>query len=213
MGISGVLDTNVITNAEQSRELIGYYLSHTNEMSLKGELLISRCFFGFGLYTNAIELARQYLNVYSNDFRAWNMLGTSYMMVKSPDEAVKAFTNAVQLGYKKSYTALAGAALQSGQWDVVQSIIPQLMALQESKDLSQDDKLDLVVILLGYSIKTEDKEIFVNELNGVDAKQILSRDDLKQLVTFGCQSFHGKDIDKIRQEMDAAGKSEAKSPE
>src|SRR5271154_3667789 len=99
-GISGIFETNRAAQEEQSRELIGYYLAHTNEVSLRAKLLISYCCIGFGLYSNAINFAQEYVNVYSNDFRAWNILGTSYGVINSYDKAIDAFTNAARLGYK-----------------------------------------------------------------------------------------------------------------
>ena len=213
MGVSGIFGTNKNAREEQSRELIGYYLSHTNQVSLKAKLLISYCCIGFGLYSNSIDFTSQYVNVYSNDFRAWNMLGTTYMIMKSSDKAIEAYTNAIRLGYIKSYIPLAGAAIDNDQWNIVQSIIPQLTDLRKSQDLLQNDKHDLAVIFLLYSIKTDNKDEFIETFDELDVKNMLSRDDLKQIVTHSCELFKGKDIDKIRQELEAASKSDAKPPQ
>jgi tetratricopeptide (TPR) repeat protein len=200
---------NLYENAgkEGCREFVGYYLLHTNELSLQAKLLVARCYSAFGLYPQSVKLTTEYVNVYSNDFHAWNLLGSSYLYLKSSDKAIEAYTNAVRLGDKLSYISLAGAAIQGNQWDVVQNIVHQLLSLKQSKNLSEDGELDLTVILLTYSIKMEQEDIFIKALNGVNAKQVSSRDDLKQVVTMGIQIFKGAAIDKIRQEMESATSS------
>ncbi|HVU06999.1 MAG TPA: hypothetical protein VHG89_00480 [Verrucomicrobiae bacterium] len=205
MGISGIFETNRSAQEEQSRELIGYYLGHTNDVSLKAKLLISYCCIGFGLYSNSIDFTKQYLNIYSNDFRAWNMLGTTYLILKSPDKAIDAYTNSVRLGYKMGYIALAGAAINDDKWDIVQSVIPQLTDLKKVKNLSPDDKHGLVAILLSYAVRTDRKDMFVENFNELDVKDMISSwDDLKQIITYGFKQFKGADIDKIRQEIESA---------
>jgi hypothetical protein len=56
-------------------------------------------------------------------------------------------------------------------------------------------------------VKADQQDIFVKALAGLSAKQILSRDDLPVLVRSGCAGFRGKEIDKIRQELESATNS------
>jgi hypothetical protein len=79
--------------------------------------------------------------------------------------------------------------------------------LKKSQPPPESEPLDIVTVLTLYSLKADKQDVFVKALNGVSAKQILSRDDLPQLVKAGCDRFKGKDIDKIRQEMESAANS------
>ena len=127
------------------------------------------------------------------------------VFLKSPEKAIAAYTNAVRLGDKKTYIALAGAAIEGNQWEIVQSIVPQLTDLKKIKDLSPDNKHDLAAILLSYAVRSDRKDMFVENFNELDAKDMVpSRDDIKQVVMYGFQQFKGPDIDKIRHEMESA---------
>jgi len=201
-------DLNEKAGADGCRILIGYYFLHTNDISTRVKLPVGRCFAGFGIYPEAIKMAKEYVNIYSNDWRGWRLLGASYASINASNEAVYAYGNAVKYGDKDSYEPLAGEAAQSGQLDVVKGILPQLMALKSDRQISKESRLNLISILLFYSLKTDQKNIFVQTIEGENMKEMLSHDKVRLNITSGCEFFSGADIDKIKQEMKAAIGSE-----
>lgn len=199
------LDKAAPNSPEWCRKEIAYYFSHTNDVSAKMKLPISRCFVALDNYPEAAKLAAEYVNVYSNDWRGWSMLGGCKFAMQSYNEAVAAMTNAVRLGDEKNYTGLGMAALKADRMDVLKEIVvPHLLILKRSKPTQGIDPLDVAMVLALYSVKADEQDIFTKALDGVSANQIISRADLKQLVVAGCEKFKGKDIDEIRQELEAA---------
>jgi len=195
---------------EPDQKLVSYYLSHPNSVTVKMKLPISRCFAAADDYQDAAKLAADYILVYSNDWHGWKILGGANLGMGNYSAAVAALTNSARLGDDGSYAPLAFAALKSDQLDVVHNILPQLFALKHSKS-SGVVRLDIVGVLVIYSLKTDGQDIFVKALDGVSGKQIVSRDDLHQLVMTGCNRFKGEDINKIRQEVEAAAANDSSS--
>ena len=197
--------------SEGCRELIGYYLLHTNDISVKAKFPISRTFAAGKMYPQAIKLAQEYVDVYSNEWIGWNMLGYCCNSINYSNEAINGYSNAVRLGDKDSYEPLAGVALKYGRADVVRDIVPQLMILKESKGAPQDHKINLLTILTAYSMMDDKKDVFIETLKGEDMKQILKDDTVKKNIISGCAYFEDedttKDIAKIRQEVDSATSS------
>jgi hypothetical protein len=186
------------------QELIDYYLSHTNDVSVKAKLPISRCFAIMENYQQATRLAAEYVQVYSNDWHGWKILGTAHMFIGSNNAAVRELTAAAKLGDDYSYAPLAFTALQIDRLDIVSNLVQRLLVLKKQEPPPEAGQLDIVTVLVIYSLKADQKEVFIKALEGVSAKQILSRDDLPQGVKAGCERFNGKAIDKIRAEMETA---------
>jgi hypothetical protein len=194
---------DLTTNADLAQKVMAYYLSHTNDVTSKMKLPISRCFAGARRYSDAARLATEYVDIYSNDWRGWRIVGGSDFEIGSFNAAIGAYTNAVRLGDDGSYATLGLAALRMERLDIFRTIIPRLFILKQSKRTGEVNPLDMVMLLAGYSLRVNQQDLFIKALDGVDAKRILSRDDLKQLVETGCERFKGKEIDKIRAEMEA----------
>jgi hypothetical protein len=192
------------TNHEDGLRLIGYYLLHTNDVTTKAKLPISRCFAGFGRYQEAAKLAADYVQIYSNDWRGWKIPGGAYVFTDNYEQALVAVTNSLRLGDEGSYVPVAMVALNLNRLDIVREIVPHLLELKHSKLTKEIKPLDVIVALVLYSLKADQPDIFIKALDGVEVKDVLSRDDLKSLVTGGCEKFKGKDIDKIRQKLGIA---------
>ncbi|MBI3848713.1 MAG: hypothetical protein HY298_00270 [Verrucomicrobia bacterium] len=190
--------------AEWGRKIIAYYLSHTNDVTAKMKLPISRSLAAFEKYPEAAKLAADYVQVYSNDWRGWNILGGANGFMENFDQAVRAFTNAVRLGCESCYAPLAFYAMHVDRLDIVQDLVPHLLVLKRSKDTREIRPLDIVTALALYSLKANQQDIFVKALDGVGVKDILSRDDLKRLVTDGCKKFKAKEVEKLCQELEKA---------
>jgi len=189
--------------AEWGMKLIAYYVSHTNDVTVKMKLPISRSFAAFEKYSDAAKVAADYVQVYSNDWHGWKILGVANFSVGNLDQALEACTNAVRLGDDGSYGPLAFVALQLDRLDIMRDIVPRLLVLKRSKPTREINPLDIVAALMLYSLKAEKKEIFVEALDEVDIKDILSRDDLKQLVVDGCKKFRAREVEKLCRELRA----------
>ena len=207
----GKLDLESFGEKAQSdewRQLIGYYLLHTNDISTKAKLPVGRCYAQFNMIAQATQLGEEYVNVYSNDWRGWRLLGYCYDVSDNANKAILAYSNCAELGHTLSYEQLGGCAARNNRWDVVKSIAPQLLALEKSKATPQDTKLNVITILLMYSMAKGQKEIFVETLQGENMNDILQNKGVRQDVTSGLEIFSGafssKDIDEIRQKVKAA---------
>jgi tetratricopeptide (TPR) repeat protein len=189
---------------ENCKELISYYLLHTNDVSVKAKLPIGRCFAAYDKYPQAAQLAAEYVQIYSNDWHGWKILGGANLAMENYDTAIEPLMNAAKLGDEFSYAPLTFAALKLDRLNIVSNLVQHLFVLKKVEPPPEAVPLDIVTVLTLYSLKADRKDIFVKALDGVSAKQILSRDDLPQLVKEGCERFKGEDIDKIRQEMESA---------
>jgi tetratricopeptide (TPR) repeat protein len=193
------------TNEAWGRKLVVYYLSDTNAVTVKMKLPISRALAGFQRFPEAAQLAQEYANVYSNDWRGWSIVGTAKLVVKSYDEAISAYTNAVRLGDEEHYPALGLAALAVKREDILRTIVvPRLLVLKDAERIPRDERNDMVKVLLGYSLQADRKEIFLKALQGLDIKEIRSNEEIKMLVGEGCDEFESKAVEKICQELEKA---------
>lgn len=204
-------ETSGTSSMNGCQQIIDYYLLHTNEVSVKMKLPISRCFAALNEYPEAIMTATEYVGVYSNDWRGWKILGVSYLATANYHAAVKVLTISARLGDDYSYAPLTFAALKIDRLDVVSNQVQHLLVLKKREPTPEATPLDIVTVLTLYSLKSDQQDVFVKALNGVSAKQIMLRDDLPQLVKTGCERFKGKDIDKISQELETASESSSSS--
>lgn len=196
------------------RKLIAYYQTHTNEVTVKMKLAVSRCYAGFGKYSDAAELSTEYLNVYSNDWRGWNILGGAKMMMRSYDEALAATTNAVRLGSEKNLENLGLAALATYRMDVFENMVLQrLLILKDSEQTSKEKKLTMITALVVYSLQADKKEVFVRALEGLDAADIQSEKRLRSSVERGCEMFKANETERLCNQLAKTDKeTKAKSP-
>jgi hypothetical protein len=89
-----------------------------------------------GKYPEATQLAQDYVNVYSNDWQGWRILGRANYEQENINSAVNAYTNAVRLGDVSSCDVLAVIALKANRLDAFPLIVPELLL---QKDSSQTD--------------------------------------------------------------------------
>lgn len=209
VGQIGLDEMTLYREDEFGHKLITYYLSHSNMVTTKMTLPISRWCAKFDQYPEAIALTQHYVQVYSNDWHAWRILGGADFFMKNLDGALAAYTNAVRLGDNGSYPMLGLVALQLDRLDIVSNMVPRLLVLKQmSKASDKDEALQLATVLLLYSLKTSQEDLFVRAIDGFDPKDILAHDDVTFIVRHGCKEFKGKEIDKLRQIFDAGPKKE-----
>ena len=206
-------DLNENAGTEGCRKLVGYYLLHTNEITVKAKLPIARCLDGFKLFSEATNLGAQYATVFSNDWHGWRLLGAAYNSLRLSNESIHAYGNAIKLGDKDSCVFLAKVALGYNRLDLVKDMLPQLFSLKDNPQTPETNKLSLISTLIFYSVRARQKDIFIKTLEGEDLKEILQNWMVKNNVRTGCKVFKGEDIDKIRQAVEAADQSEAKPPQ
>ena len=183
------------------RKVLGYFVTHTNEVTTKMKLPISRIFAGLGGYRQAAILAQEYVSVYSNDWHGWRILGSADLSMTNFSGALRAYTNAVRLGDDGSVVPLAFMAMKMGELDVVRANVHRLFAIKGSKETESVKPLDAVTALVLYSLRSNQQDIFLKALDGVDASTIASKSDLEFLVKQGCRQFKGRQIDAIRHEL------------
>jgi len=204
-------EITVNRDEEWGRKLLTYYVVHTNAITTKMKLPISRCFAGFGKYPEAAALAQDYVNVYSNDWHGWRILAGADFFMKEFNGALIAYTNAVLFGDDNSYPALGLTALKVDRLDVISNTLPRLLALKSSKATNRNQALQLATVMIAYSLRTNQKDVFIKAVEGFDPKDILTHDDVAFLVKQGCNEFKGKDIDSIQQALGTATRDKPNS--
>jgi hypothetical protein len=170
-------------------KLVTYYFAKSNEISLKMKLPISRCFAATDRYEQSAALAKEYVTVYSNDWRGWRVLGGSDFMLKDYVGAITALTNAAALGDEANYTAIALAAVAINRSEVVSNLVPRMMLVKDSTARPESDRLDVAMGLTVYAIDTTRPEVFTQAIRGFTKKQLFSRPDLKRQVLLACEKF------------------------
>ena len=204
---------NITDNPEWTLQFIAYYSSRTNDVTTKMKLPISRSFAVWSKYPEAANLAQDYINVYSNDWRGWRVLGGAKLVMGSYNEAISALTNAARLGDEANYVGLGMAALAANRLDVLDSIVvPHLLILKnDGARFSKKERLEMRGVLVAYALQANKEEIFVKAIEDVDVNDIVSQEQLKAKVVRGCEQFKSKDLDKICQQIKAASQSESKT--
>ena len=205
--------TNLTDSQEWSLKLIKYYLSHTNVVTTKMKLPISRSFAAWSKYPDAAKLAEEYVGVYSNDWRGWTVLGLSEFVMQRYDEAIAALTNAVTLGDEKNYAALGGAALAINRLDLFERMVTPhlLISINDVDRFPKEERLKMRCLLIVYALKADKQDIFVKATEGLETEDITSNDTLKNQMAYGCEIFKGKDIDKICQKLGVTPENNSKT--
>jgi len=209
---SGEMTLDQLTESPKwDDELVAYYQDHKDEVPVKWKLPISRCLAGLGRYAEAAKVATEYLDVYSNSARGWRIVGQAQLMETNYNEAIVALTNAINLGDTFSYKVLGAAALGAGRTNLLRDIVvPHLLKDKDAKGISKDEKLDMALILVCYSLQANQQEIFVQSLKGLTASDILERGDLPSYVRTGCERFHDKRIKGICEKLSLQDSVESK---
>jgi hypothetical protein len=145
--------------------------------------------------------------VYSNDWHGWKALAVAKAKQHSLEECVAAYTNAVRLGDEDDYQWLGAAALLIGRVDILRDlVVPRLLVLKDSA--KGTSRLDMVQVLLGYSLLDKRQDIFVRSFKGISDADIMTRgDDFKRAFRAGCGQFHPKELESLCREVREAEES------
>ena len=194
------------------RKMVAYYLAHSNAVTTKMKLPISRCYMAMENYPEAAKLAQEYVNVFSNDWRGWRIIGGANYLTENFEAAVNAYTNAVRLGNVESSAPLALAALKTERFDVFREIVPGLLRLKDAKETQYGKRLEIVMALVMYSLSTNQEDVFEKAIYGLLANDVLSRGDLEFLVKQGCDLFKSAESARLCAELVKAPRTNPRTP-
>jgi hypothetical protein len=199
---AGKLTLDEVSNGgeEWCKKVIIYHLNYSNEVSLKMKLPIAKCYALGGIFTNATQLTIEYMRVYTNDARGWDLLFATKCALGSFEEGFAAGTNAIHLGCDKNLVAIAGVALKLKRLDALEgTLVPRLFLLKDENKTSPDDRRETINMLVVYSLQADKKDVFIRALEGVDSATILADPRFKRNVEIGCKLFDSKETEKIRE--------------
>jgi hypothetical protein len=188
------------------RRLITFYSEHTNEVSVKELLPISRCYALFDDFNQAAQLAERYVLVYSNDWHGWRIVGAANAALTNIDKALAGFTNAVRLGDNESCVQLGFCAWHLDRLDIMKEILPCLFASKNNAK-SEKDKTDALFVLLVYSTNADREDVFVKALAGVEPSEIAARKDLTNVLLTVYDRFKTKDLQPLCEKVRALSKN------
>jgi hypothetical protein len=200
------------TNKESAVQLLEYYAAHTNSITVKMKLPISRAFASLGQYEEAITLAESYVNVYSNDWRGWRVVGGSKYMLKLYKEGFDDMLKAVQLGDEENRGALGAMALEMDRLDVFEHLVlPHLLlSINTIEKYPSSERVQIQSMLVFYAVKANKVDVFTKALRDLQASELTGHEDLKKLISVGCSKFKGPEVDKLCEKF-SLGQSEAAS--
>ncbi|MCO5052679.1 MAG: hypothetical protein M9920_10280 [Verrucomicrobiae bacterium] len=193
-----------VVNEANMGKIVAYHLAHTNGITTKMKLPIGRSYAMFSLYPEAAELAREYVNTYSNDWKGWSLLAGAKAGLKSHDEALMAATNVVRLGSERNIATIGLLALSTDRVDIFENLLlKRLLVLKDATTnsvqdrLTGQDKLEIVTALVAYSLKAKKEEVFNQALKNVSAAQIKASEALRTYAEGGCEVFGSEATKKL----------------
>lgn len=181
--------------------LVLYYQAHSNSIKAEELLPISRCLLLTGKSSEAASAVFTYINVHTNDCRAWDILFAAKLQLSLFSEAVEIGTNSLRFGCEKNLVPLGMLALQLRRDDIIKEmVIPRLL---RQKDTEKDViiRREILNFLVAYSVEVKDKELYVRALDGVEARDLGFNQDLRKWVKKGCQLFKAKETEKLCGEL------------
>jgi hypothetical protein len=173
--------------------LAAYYFARSNSLTVKMKLPISSSLAVTDHFPEAAALGREYVAVYSNDWRGWAVIGGAEFFLKHYEAALEADTKAAALGDESNYAGLGYAAVTLGRFEVLDRFTPAILRRKDSEQIPEDERLQLVLVLTGYANKAKRPEVLVRALSGISAKQIESLPALKRLILDSCEIFKNEE--------------------
>jgi len=160
-----------------------------------------------GKAEEAAFLVTKYLNVNSNDCRAWDILFSARCYGESYDKALIAGTNALAFGCEKNVTTIGMVLLEARRFDLVDKLItPRLLALKSSED--RESKREALNLLVLYGLFITNKQLYISALEGVHARDLGNNQDLRDNIKRGCQIFNTKETEQLCKELKVPQKAE-----
>jgi len=212
--VSGHLTLEQITEMggrEKGRNLVLFYMTHKSEVTTQMKLPVSRAYAGFRKFDAAAQLAKEYVNVYSNDWRGWNILGAARMAEHVYGEAIAAWTNAFRLGSTNNLVAFGAATIAGKRLDIFEDVVLPRMLGSKDSGISEIERVRMVNMLVLYSLEAKRADVFVKALSGLEGRVISSDDDLSANVRKGCEIFNAKETEELCRRLGA--KQRTQSPQ
>lgn len=186
-----------------SSNLVAFYLTHTNEITVKMLLPIARSYAVHGNFQMGAKLAAEYLNVYSNDWKAWSVLGGAKAFMQQYNEALTAMTNVIRLGSDSNIAGTGLLAIQTERLDILETLIyPRLLHVRNAESTPEREKLDVTKVLVLYSLKVKKKDEFVRALAGIKVEELRKNEELAGFVRQGCRLFGAQETEGLCRQLD-----------
>jgi tetratricopeptide (TPR) repeat protein len=198
---NGNTDLYSSVDEELCRCLMAYYLAKTNPVPDRAKLAIARCFGRAGLLAAAASLAREYGSVFSNDWRAWKIIGQASYQAQAYGHGYEALQRAIALGAADAaelYPHLAMCAFMSGHLEAVGPVVP-ILTLRADARTDQDTRSTIDAEILLYAIAARNEDLFVKALEGTPVDAILGSKPLRVLFLIGHGLFQAKEVEPLWQ--------------
>lgn len=156
-------------------------------------------------FEQAIVVYKKLLAVQPTNAAAMRGLGNCYYLTKNNEAAAAQYKQGWALGDDLSLAALANLyGIYTRQYQELKPWIPDLIKVR-SRTPNTADKLDITNNLLLYSLSTsppENKEVFLEAMNGLSDELILQRKDTSEIVIHCLKVFgYQERADKLTAEM------------
>ncbi len=201
---SATLDElTVAIRPEFRHELVEYYQQHSNRVTTRMLLPISRAMAMTGDTTRAADLARSYVQTYSNDWRGWRIIGGASIYAKDFSSALLAYSNALNFGDSKSFVPYSASALELNRPELVSPYVTNLLTAEKLETESRF-RTDALLCLVAYAYKTQNTNVLSTSLRGLPPSEIAKRPDICQMLGTIADEWGPKKLGKTWLETRAA---------
>lgn len=213
---AGRIDLYSMADEAFGTKFIAYCENTTNRIPTKAKLALSRCIGRAGRLSEAIKLAEEYVQVYSNDWRGWRIIGVAAYNGHDFAKALAPLEKGVKLGGvegEELHLPLADCAYKMGRMDILDTLVPSLIKLRQSAEIPEAEKQQITLLLVLHSFDKNDPGLFVKGLEGITMDQILADNSLRVSLLMGWNLFHPKKVAPLWKAYQAAayrGKPESK---
>lgn len=190
-----------VSNLARLTNMTVYFQTRSNDITTKMLLPISRSFVIVGGYSEGALLAKEYLNVYSNDCRGWYVLWAANERAGSYKEAFEAGTNAIKFGCEKNLAVTGADALRVGRVDVVENLLVPRMLARKDSEPDESSRREIITFLVYYSANTTNEALYIKALRGAKPTDVKASPELRRCINTGCQIFKTKEAEQICKEL------------
>lgn len=186
--------------------IIRYFQQRTNTVPVEQKLLIAACMGKEGNFEQACDLLVEYVRAYTNSARGWSMLGTAASMTNKKQKAVEAYQRAVALGDERALLPLVADALEISRLDIASNNVPKLLELRKSHRPPKFIKLEITGVLAMYAQASNNEDLFVESLEGLQIEDLLERKDVAATIAKVCEKFNSQKAKEICEKLKLAQK-------
>jgi hypothetical protein len=190
-----------VVNLARLTNMTLYFRMRSNDVTIKMLLPISRSFVIVGGYSAASQLAKQYLNVYSNDCRGWYVLWAANERAEAYNEALEAGTNAIKFGCERNLAVTGADALRIGRVDVVEKLLVPRMLARKDSEPDASSRREIITFLVYYSVNSTNEALYLKALRSVKPGDVRESADLLRCVRAGCELFKSRETEQLCRQL------------